>query len=137
MSNNNTGSPYHSLWAYVNQKFAFKSSQKQVKITNNLYQNDPNPLTYDVDSTVRHIIIENDDCFLILCENSAYRFNSSDGDFKKILLNLDSRKISSGIVVNEFLLLDTELDSAHELRLFNLQTNELCDNKSIKLKTTM
>ena len=135
-----TDCAYHSLWAKLNTNFVFKSSRQKVSITDLNYQNInlTNSASLDVGSRIRHIIGEDENNILVLCESHVYRFNSIENSFKPIELPIDSWEISSGIVVNGFLLLDMQhSNSNHQLSLFNLKTNQCITTQSIDLKTTM
>ena len=138
-SNMNDVCGYHSLWAKLNTNFVFKSSEKKVSITDLNYQNInlANSSSLDIGSRIRHIIAEDENNILVLCESHIYRLNSTEKSFKQVQLQLNSSKISSGIVVNGFLLLDMEDSSSnHQLSLFDLKNNQCITTKSIDLKTT-
>ena len=129
-------SAYHTSWTKIQNQFLFKYGNKMVRVTNNEYNklND-----FNVDSKIRHIINEREKTALILCESHVYRYNYSGGSLSEIKLNLESRTIFSGIVVNGYLLLDTELEEVHQLRVYNINdsANKLIDKKSINLKINM
>ena len=131
---------YHTLWAKSDKNFVFKSSEKTVRITDLNYQNTTlaNSRSLELDSLIRHVIVQDENNILVLCKSHIYRFNSLEKSFKPLELELDSWEISSGIVVNGFLLLDMQhSESNHKLSLFDLKNNQCIKTQPIDLKTTM
>ena len=130
-------SSYNTLWAQAQDNFAFKLSKKKVRISNNEYEKIKD---FDTQSQIRHIIDEDSKNILFLCVSNIYRFNCDNKSFNEITKYLNSNEIhiSSGIVVNGYLLLDIkEKDDSHKLYLLNLKNNKICNEMPINLKTKM
>ena len=123
---------YHTSWNKIQNQFLFRYNDNVVIVTDNQYNELYN---FNVGFMIRHIINETENTALILCAFNLYRYNLSNGSLSEIKLNLQSRTISSGIVVNEFLLLDIELEKEHQLEVYNMNDNKLISKESIDLKT--